>query len=272
MVSAKRDVGVEMKRETKYFLVIILAAVAGLVAINGLLRIAVSPLAEPANFFGLDLNSNTSQGTAATGHARLRYDGSIVAMSVATGSYSEIPTAASTTTLTNKTITSPVFSGTATGTYTLGGTPTLTAPTWTGTSAGTLMKPIRIANNSGTPSIAVGAAAQLGTTPAASIAGGDVGGNFTLTTGTGPSAFTAGLTVTLGTITWNSTFSAAPKGVPSHPCNTNAALLATGANGIEVFIDQATCTTTQCTVKMSANGTPTLAASTAYQFCYTVIQ
>lgn len=34
-------------------------------------------------------------------------------------------------TLTNKTYTAPIFSGTATGTYTLGGTPTITAPTIT---------------------------------------------------------------------------------------------------------------------------------------------
>ena len=35
---------------------------------------------------------------------------------------------AATQTLTNKTVTAPVLSGTVTGTYTLGGTPTLTAP------------------------------------------------------------------------------------------------------------------------------------------------
>lgn len=45
-------------------------------------------------------------------------------------------------TLTNKTITAPVFSGTATGTYTLGGTPTISspaisAPVFSGTATGT---------------------------------------------------------------------------------------------------------------------------------------
>lgn len=40
-----------------------------------------------------------------------------------------IPTASSTQTLTNKTLTAPVLSGSVTGTYTLAGTPTLTAPT-----------------------------------------------------------------------------------------------------------------------------------------------
>ena len=37
-------------------------------------------------------------------------------------------------TLTNKTLTAPVISGTATGTYTLAGTPTITSPTITGAS------------------------------------------------------------------------------------------------------------------------------------------
>jgi len=42
-----------------------------------------------------------------------------------------ITTANSTQTLTNKTLTAPVLSGTATGTYTLGGTPTISSPTIT---------------------------------------------------------------------------------------------------------------------------------------------
>lgn len=42
-----------------------------------------------------------------------------------------------TQTLTNKTITAPVFSGTATGTYTLGGTPTISSPTLTTPALGT---------------------------------------------------------------------------------------------------------------------------------------
>ena len=41
---------------------------------------------------------------------------------------------ATTDTLTNKTLTAPVLSGTATGTYTLAGTPTITSPTITGAS------------------------------------------------------------------------------------------------------------------------------------------
>lgn len=43
-----------------------------------------------------------------------------------------------TDTLTNKTLPSPVLSGTVTGTYILGGTPTITAPTFSGTASGVL--------------------------------------------------------------------------------------------------------------------------------------
>ena len=44
---------------------------------------------------------------------------------------------AATQTLTNKTITAPVLSGSATGTYTLAGTPTITAPILSGSATGT---------------------------------------------------------------------------------------------------------------------------------------
>jgi len=45
--------------------------------------------------------------------------------------------ASTTDTLTNKTLVAAVLSGTATGTYTLGGTPTITAPILSGTATGT---------------------------------------------------------------------------------------------------------------------------------------
>jgi len=44
---------------------------------------------------------------------------------------------ATTDTLTNKTLTAPVLSGTVTGTYNIGGTPTITAPVLSGTATGT---------------------------------------------------------------------------------------------------------------------------------------
>lgn len=250
-----------------------------LLALAFLLLPAVASAQQPFPTYGIDYTANNSQATAATGHARTRFNSGTgnLEVSTATAAYDGMTLLTAIQTLTNKTLTAPVLGGTITGTYTLGGTPTLTSPTlnggtWNGTLSGALQKPQRIANNSGTPTIAVGNATQLGTTPAAAMSGGDVGGTVTLTTGTGPAAFTAALTVNIGVITWNTTFSAAPKGVPLHPCNTAANLLATGTNSLSAFIDQATCTTTQCTVKIGTNGTPTLAASTAYQFCYTIIQ
>jgi len=79
-----------------------------------------------------------------------------------------ITTLNSTQTLANKTLTAPVFSGTATGTYTLGGTPTISsptisAPTLSGTTTGTYTL-------GGTPSLA--ATALTGTIAAARLPAG----------------------------------------------------------------------------------------------------
>lgn len=70
------------------------------------------------------LGSNTVSGTTAQFNTALS-DG-------------DFATLAGAENLTNKTITAPVLSGTATGTYTLAGTPTITAPTFSGTAAGSL--------------------------------------------------------------------------------------------------------------------------------------
>ena len=51
--------------------------------------------------------------------------------------YTALATLAGTETLTNKTLTAPVLSGTITGTYTLAGTPTLASPVMSGTITGT---------------------------------------------------------------------------------------------------------------------------------------
>lgn len=72
-------------------------------------------------------------------------------------------TLAGTETLTNKTITAPVFSGTATGTYTLGGTPTITAPILSGTVTGTYTL-------GGTPTGSLVQVLATGTTTARSLA------------------------------------------------------------------------------------------------------
>lgn len=60
-----------------------------------------------------------------------------------------------TQTLTNKTLTAPVLSGTATGTYTLGGTPTISSPTITGASMSSMASSVitsgtSVASTSGT--------------------------------------------------------------------------------------------------------------------------
>lgn len=144
--------------------------------------------------------------------------------------------------------------------------------TVTNLTANASLKGQRLLNQSAAPTIAVGSGGQLGASPSATITGGDIGGNLTLTTGTGPSAFVAATAVTLGTGTFNTTYSVAPKsGVPV-PCNASAAALSTGANSVRVYIDQAITTTTQFTVKMISSGTPTLAASTAYQYCFLFVQ
>jgi len=68
---------------------------------------------------------------------------------------------AATQTLTNKTVTAPVLSGTITGTYTLGGTPTLTAPALGTPASGVLT------NCTGYPVITI--TAQVATTSGTSI-------------------------------------------------------------------------------------------------------
>jgi hypothetical protein len=71
----------------------------------------------------INLSSNTLTGTTAQFNTAL--------------SDNDFATLAGSETLTNKTITAPILSGTATGTYTLGGTPTITAPILSGTATGT---------------------------------------------------------------------------------------------------------------------------------------
>lgn len=80
---------------------------------------------------------------------------------------------ASTDTLTNKTITAPVLSGTATGTYTLAGTPTITSPTISGpTLSGTVAGTYTIGGTPTWPSNSIPLAslanAAYNTTPTAS--------------------------------------------------------------------------------------------------------
>lgn len=90
----------------------------------------------------------------------------------------DFATLTGTETLTNKTLTAPVLSGTVTGTYTLGGTPTITAPALSGTVTGTYTL-------GGTPTIS------------APVLSGTVTGTYTLGgTPTIPGALIAGTGVT----------------------------------------------------------------------------
>lgn len=82
---------------------------------------------------------------------------------------------ATTDTLTNKTITSPVFTGSTTGTYTLAGTPTVTAPTITNPI-------IQTAMIAGGAALTITAAAHAGRTMAFDTASGTT---FTLPAATG---------------------------------------------------------------------------------------
>jgi hypothetical protein len=147
-----------------------------------------------------------------------------------------------------------------------------TTATMTNLTVSALAKAQRLANQSSAPTIAVGAGTQLGTTPSATCSGGDIGGSCTLTTGTTPAAFVANTAVNLGVVTFNTTFSTAPKAGVLTPCNNAAATVSTGTSGLRAYIDRATFSTTQTTIKLVSSGTPTLAASTAYEFCYVVIQ
>jgi hypothetical protein len=248
-----------------------------LLALVILVALPTAALAQssPAKFPGLQMAANNTMPTCVTGSGCLRYNSATgaIEISLTTGAYSGVTTLTDTQVLTNKTLTAPVLGGTVTGTYTLGGTPTILSPLITGTATITLAKPTRITNNSAAPAVSTPAAnVQFGVAPSMAIAGGDVGGNMTLTTGTGPTVFGTNTPVALTTITWNTTFSSAPRSVPLHPCNNAAGSL---IGNVDTYVDIATCTTTQCTVKMVGSTvalTPTLAASTAYQFCYVVIQ
>jgi hypothetical protein len=115
-----------------------------------------------------------------------------------------------------------------------------------------------VAGVSAAPSIAAGAGA--GTGPSVSVAGTDLGGSISLTTGTGP-----GTNAVIATLTFALAFPAAPKAVLLTPANINARAL---SGTSQVWVDLASDITTT-TFAFRAN--VALAASTAYQWYYTVI-
>ncbi len=110
-----------------------------------------------------------------------------------------------------------------------------------------------IVSGGSTPSIAAGAGA--GTGPTVSVAGTDIAGVITVTTGTGPA------TGKLAGITFASAFTAAPNVVLT-PANANAA-------GLQAYVDSATTSTTVFDLD-AATTAPT--ASTTYKWYYHVIQ
>lgn len=115
---------------------------------------------------------------------------------------------------------------------------------------------LHLIGNSSTPTIAAGAGA--GTTPTVSVAGNDIAGAITITTGTSPTA-----SAIVATITFNRPYASAPRVILT-PRNSNAAVL-TGA--ATVFVNSETTTTFVINV-----GSTNLAASRQYIWNFIAIQ
>lgn len=137
---------------------------------------------------------------------------------------------------------------------------------------GTITSP-HFAGSGTAPTIAVGTAVQLGTTPSAAVTqGSDTGGVITITTGTFPSVFVGGVATTLGTVTFNTNYASAPKAIVLTPANAAAALAMSGATGVVFYVDYANTTTSVFTVNAIDSGAGVLIGSTAYAFTYLVVQ
>ena len=106
------------------------------------------------------------------------------------------------------------------------------------------------------PTITAGAGA--GTSPTVAVAGGDAGGDVTITTGTSPAASNAAV----ATVNFASAYASAPR-VVLFPAGANSAALS-GATHPYV-----TSTTTGFTIQAGGSA---LAASTQYKWNYVVIQ
>jgi len=155
------------------------------------------------------------------------------------------------------------------GAATLNATSTITitpATTITGalTNSATTTTLKHLAGSTSAPSIVAGTGA--GTSPTVSVSGTDISGIVNITTGTSPS----GSNAIVATVTFNTAYASAPKGVVLVPANVNAAAL---TNATQVFVpaNGQTNGTTTTTFVVESNGTA-LAASTAYIWTYTIIQ
>lgn len=124
----------------------------------------------------------------------------------------------------------------------------------------------QIAGAGAAPTVAVGVGTQLGTGPAASVAGSGAAMKLTLTPGTTPAIFVANTPVILGTITLPVAMPAVPNSVGITAENQQAAQSETGANGVCVYCDLAASTASTLVIKAVSAGTPTFTASTAMIF------
>jgi hypothetical protein len=200
-------------------------------------------------------------GSSLTARTTLHCDGTLIVCSDDAGNSetditlgSTVVTESSTDTLTNKTLTAPVLSGTATGTYTLGGTPTIGADTTLSAGVdinGSSTSDITMRSfkpSSAAPSISAGA--FLGTTPTG------------LALSTGSNAHAGEITWTQGTSspTSGDYFTVTPPITASNgwsvlffPCNDNLALKwLQFSNGLALKIVSTTTTWTLNVVSETA--------------------
>ncbi len=117
----------------------------------------------------------------------------------------------------------------------------------------------RIVSDTPTPGIAAGTGA--GTSPTLSIAGSDMNGTITLTTGSGPS----GSAATIATVTFHTAHSSAPRTVTLTPGNAAAAAL---SGTTMPFVDASTISATTFALK---SGSSALAGATDYIWFYEVL-
>lgn len=150
-----------------------------------------------------------------------------------------------------------------------------TNPNWSklfasSTTATTTLNAQHVIGAGTAPACNVGAVAQLGTGPAAALAGFDSAGAITFTPGTTPSAMAANTAYNVATIVFNVAYGTAPTSITVTPGNNAAAaLLTAAASSICFFVDKSTIATNQWVLRMISAGTPTIGAG-PYIFYYQV--
>lgn len=120
-----------------------------------------------------------------------------------------------------------------------------------------------------TPTVVTGSAAQLGTGPSVTITGAsDTTGVISLQTGTSTVPFSAGSKITICTISFNTTFGSAPRGIVISPANDAAAEL---VGSIVIYASTADSSTTQWVLSAISTSSPSL-GTTVYQWSYVIVQ